>query len=456
MSNGGATPAPEAIPVGWVKATLGEICLPVATTRPDERPNEEFVYIDISSIDRASKAIASPQRLLGRDAPSRARQVVRAGDVLVSTVRPNLRAIARVPEELDGQIASTGFCVLRPADHVLTDFLFYVVREESLQRRIQMKARGVSYPAVRPDDILGESVLLPPEREQLRLVALLERQLARVSAGSRGLLEGDALVGRYRAACRAAAFAGALTGRAAPPLRPLHEVAEIQSGLAKGKPKGADAEETRYISTANVQAGYLDLSEIKTLLATPAQRERHRLRAGDVLVLEGGDADKVGRGWLWEGEIDGILHQNHVFAVRPHADALLSRYLAHYINAPQARAYFLSSAKQTTNLASINKRQLKELPVPLPASAEQAAAVTALEERLAALAELERALAAGRAFAAALERAVITKAIAGELVDQDRYDEPATGLLEKIAKQREDESQPHPGAKKRRTVLRAS
>src|SRR5580700_9339079 len=97
----------------WLRPTIGELCETTTQRDPSMRPDEEFAYIDISSLDKDSKTIVRPSRLLGNDAPSRARKEIKAEDILVSTVRPNLNAVALVPPELDGQIASTGFCVLR-------------------------------------------------------------------------------------------------------------------------------------------------------------------------------------------------------------------------------------------------------------------------------------------------------------------------------------------------------
>jgi len=162
----------------------------------------------------------------------------------------------------------------------------------------------------------------------------------------------------------------------------LQEVAHIQSGLAKGRSGPEATLELPYIRTANVQAGWLDLAEMKTLFVTPQQSIKHRLEHEDVLILEGGDADKVGRGWIWESQVPDCLHQNHVFAVRTDPEVLSPRYLAYYVNSPAARRYFLACAKQTTNLASINRRQLSALPVPLPSLEAQLTAVSAVERYL--------------------------------------------------------------------------
>jgi type I restriction enzyme S subunit len=164
----------SSLPVGWTTATVRELCLPVETVRPELEPDAEFIYIDISAIDRDRAVIASPQRLLGADAPQRARQRVEAGDILMSTVRPNLRTIAVVPDDLTGQVASTGFCVIRPSPELAPRFLYYAILSEDFQRRVGVKARGVNYPAVRDDDVLDETIQLPPHAEQVRIVETVE------------------------------------------------------------------------------------------------------------------------------------------------------------------------------------------------------------------------------------------------------------------------------------------
>jgi type I restriction enzyme S subunit len=194
-------------------------------------------------------------------------------------------------------------------------------------------------------------------------------------------------------------------------LVPLSEVASIQSGITKGRPRAEQTEELPYIRTANVQAMRLDLDEVKTIAATGPQAARHRLQPGDVLILEGGDADKVGRGWIWESQIEDCLHQNHVFAVRTDRSRLLSRLLAYFVNAPQARAYFLSCAKQTTNLASINKRNLSELAVPAPSLREQERIIAVLDRQMADVAAARKHFAIAVARLADFRAAVLHGAI---------------------------------------------
>jgi type I restriction enzyme, S subunit len=254
----------------------------------------------------------------------------------------------------------------------------------------------------------------------------LPRHWAQVTLGEvatviRGVTyrKGDASTELAGAACLAAAFDGAWSSPTSGglPIVPLDDLAFVQSGIAKGRPSDDATHELPYIRTANVQAGYLDLAVIKTLAVTWKQREKYRLQDEDVLVLEGGDADKVGRGWIWEGQLAECLHQNHVFAVRT-GERLLAKYLAHFLNAPQARAYFLGCAKQTTNLASINKRQLKALPVPVPEVVQQAALVAMLDRQLAAARKQEAALSAHIEDATRLDAALLNQALNGGLVQQ--------------------------------------
>lgn len=152
----------------------------------------------------------------------------------------------------------------------------------------------------------------------------------------------------------------------------LDDIATVQTGLAvNGDSERVDPVQLPYLRVANVQDGHVDLSEVKRITVSRTQISRYSLRAGDVLMTEGGDFDKLGRGTVWNGEIDPCLHQNHVFAVRPDLSQVLSNFLAAYCESAVGKRYFLSCSKQTTNLASINSTQLKEMPIHLPPLEEQ-------------------------------------------------------------------------------------
>ncbi len=154
-------------------------------------------------------------------------------------------------------------------------------------------------------------------------------------------------------------------------IKELSEVATIQTGLAKGKNNLKNPVSLPYLRVANVQDGYFDLSEIKTIEVSSAEIERYRLKPNDVLLTEGGDFDKLGRGHIWRGQIDPCLHQNHIFVVRPNPQILKPEFLTALTASHYGRTYFLSCSKQTTNLASVNSTQLKQFPVLLPPIREQ-------------------------------------------------------------------------------------
>ena len=139
--------------------------------------------------------------------------------------------------------------------------------------------------------------------------------------------------------------------------------------MTLGKAVGADAVELPYLRVANVQVGYVDLSEVKTVEVERDAVVRHSLCAGDVLMTEGGDLDKLGRGALWFGSVDPCLHQNHVFAVRCRP-TLDSRWLVYVLDAPDARQYFIRTAEKTTNLASTNSTVVGGLPIRVPCSGD--------------------------------------------------------------------------------------
>ncbi|MFI6639634.1 restriction endonuclease subunit S [Streptomyces sp. NPDC050504] len=151
----------------------------------------------------------------------------------------------------------------------------------------------------------------------------------------------------------------------------LSNIARVSGGVTLGRdiPAGA-AISLPYLRVANVQDGHIDCTDMKSTQVLSSEVERYRVKKGDLLLTEGGDIDKLGRGALWDGRIDPCLHQNHVFRVTCESP-LDPRFLERYTSSRPGRRYFLKVAKQTTNLASINSTQLKEMPIPCPPPATQ-------------------------------------------------------------------------------------
>lgn len=151
----------------------------------------------------------------------------------------------------------------------------------------------------------------------------------------------------------------------------LGEVATIQTGVAKNDGYLGKTIEIPYLRVANVQDGFLDLTEIKNIKIPIEKKDRFLLQKGDVIMTEGGDFDKLGRGTIWHGQINPCAHQNHLFAVRTDEKKLNPYYLSYLSASSYGRTYFRLSSKQSTNLASINSTQLSNFPIALPSIEEQ-------------------------------------------------------------------------------------
>jgi len=289
-------------------------------------------------------------------------------------------------------------------------------------------------------------ISVPPMDEQRRIVAKLDRLLARSKSAREELTRIPRLVERYKRAILTAAFRGELTsdwrkshpGNAAvflqrekmlclnnPELANLPPgwswiaagtLCAIKSGITLGKKRahGTKLIERPYLRVANVQRGWLNLAEIKTIAVTEKEAEALYLLPGDVLMNEGGDRDKLGRGWVWEGQIKQCIHQNHVFRLRPRIPELPPKYLSYYAN-EFGQNYFLREGKQTTNLASISMSKVSELPVPIAPAAEMARIVTLIEIGFTAIDKIATETDRAQDLLDRLDRAALGKAFGGEL-----------------------------------------
>ncbi len=150
------------------------------------------------------------------------------------------------------------------------------------------------------------------------------------------------------------------------PIVLLKDIAEVVYGLQISPARRPSLNAVPYLRVANVQRGRLDLSVVKQMEVSRQEAEKYALQFGDILLCEGNSAELVGRGAIWQGEIEVCLHQNHVLRVRLNQELALPEFILHYINSSAGQSYFRSKAKRTTNLASINSREVANMPVPLP------------------------------------------------------------------------------------------
>ena len=344
-----------------------------------------------------------------------------SGDVLFGKLRPYLAKVWVA--KFAGQ--STTECLVMKPVEVEPRFLGYVCLSRDFIDRVDASTFGSKMP--RADwDFVGNMPVPVPEVFQQRAIAdYLDRETARldalVAAKERML---DLLTEK-----RVALITNAVTRGLDPdvPLRdsgipwlgdiPVHWaltrlkfVGQVQTGLALGKAHPGPVVDYPYLRVANVQDGFLDLSEVKTVSIPVRETQSYLLRTGDVLMTEGGDADKLGRGCVWSGAIDPCLHQNHVFAVR--MEGVAPDWLALWMSGAHAKAYLESRSKQSTNLASISSSNLMEMPLTKPSDEEQTTVVGALDCRVRdidrACKEVERSMVILKERRAALIAAAVT------------------------------------------------
>ena len=261
-----------------------------------------------------------------------------------------------------------------PNDTVDISYLAYAMEYMNLSKYFS----GATIPHIYFKDYQKETLPLPPLDEQRCIAATLDKVTDLISKRRQQLDKLDELVkARF-----VEMFGDTVINPHELPSVCLSNFADIVSGITKGrKTSGEELFEVPYMAVSNVKSGYIDWTTVKTIEATKSEIEQYRLQSFDVLMTEGGDPDKLGRGAIIQNPPIDCIHQNHIFRVRVDSSRLLPQYLEEYLQHPKAKKYFLSCAKQTTGIASINMTQLRNLPVLLP-SLEQQKQFSAIVEQI--------------------------------------------------------------------------
>lgn len=447
------------LPQGWVEATLDNlthhdspICYGVL--KPGE-PNPGGVRM-VRVTDIRTNQLNEAELVTITDQLDREfhRSRITEGDVLIS-VQGTVGRIAVVPGSLTNANISRTIARIRPYGEVEPRWLWRALRAPDFQNASRDKTAGTTRDSLNIGTLRHLSIPVPPLAEQRRIVAKLDALTVRLARTRAELERVPLLVAKLRQTTLARAFAGDLSadwrareGSSMQDWRtcPLSDIADVQGGIQVGKkrPAGVTLVEVPYLRVANVQRGWLRLNEIKTLAVTAEERDRLLLEDGDILMNEGGDRDKLGRGWVWREEVPGCIHQNHVFRVRLKDQDFPPEFVSHYAN-EFGQAYFIDQGTQTTNLASISKRRVMALPVPVPPAAEAREIVRLITAAFARADRLEAEAARARALLDRLEAAILAKAFRGELVPQDPNDEPASVLLDRIRAERAAAPKPKRG-----------
>ena len=341
------------------------------------------------------------------------------GDVIFAKITPCMQngkhAIAK--GLIDGiAFGSTEFHVIKPGPKIAAEWIHYFVRQPSVLNGAELAFTGSAGQQRVPKDFLTElEIPLPPLEEQYTVLEAVNRQMAEVdkarAATEAQLDAAEKLVAAY--------LHEVFEGDDAKlwPVKPLDETADISSGVALGrKLVGKETRPVPYLRVANVKDGYLDLSEVKETPATAVEIKKLRLQAGDMLLTEGGDPDKLGRGTFWQEELPECIHQNHIFRVRFDLNHFLPEFVSAQIGSSYGKAYFLAHAKQTTGIATINKTVLSNFPLKVLPYSEQKHVVDALNERLTEAQRVVDTMRSQLEAVNALPAALLRQAFSGQLV----------------------------------------
>ena len=457
------------LPAGWADTTLGELVQPRGERAdPQALGNMPFV-----GMDQVEAGTAKLRRTRPVSELKSAVALFLKGDILYGRLRPHLNKVHHA--EFDGA-ASAEFIVIPPGEAIYQPYLAKTLQQPRFIRVATRRSTG-DRPRVKFDSLADVEILLPPLAEQRRIVAKVDSLLTRTRQAREELVRIPVLIDQYRRCVLTAAFSGQLAPDESGASRGLHDestrapgdiqnaipsgwsieqlgdIADVQAGLALGKKRKSREKlvDVPYIRVSNVQRGHLDLQDVRTLQATETEIERLALRPGDILMNEGGDRDKLGRGWVWRGSIDLCIHQNHVFRVRLADPDYPPRYVAYYTN-ELGRAYFSSAGTQTTNLASISKSRLSALPIPLAPRDQAVRIVQAIEGAFARIRTLERESQRAEKLLENFERTILNRGLEGKLIPQEPNDEPATIQLQRL---RDARTQPTGAPSRRRPKAHA-
>ncbi|SMX74892.1 restriction endonuclease subunit S [Brevibacterium antiquum] len=339
---------------------LGEVAsIARSTIKPDEI-HDDTKYVGLEHIEKSSGKLRPSAA--GDANLTSTKHRFSSSQILYGKLRPYLAKIA-VPD-FSG-VCSTDILPISPGNDVDRSYLYHFLTQPTTVADVAGKTTGANLPRIKPEALTTLILPLPPLDEQRRIAAILDKADAIRQKRRQAITHLDTLT-------QSIFDEMFLTGQSWK-TSTLDTMADIASGITKGrKTNGTALMQTPYLAVANVQDGYLDLTNVKQIDATAAEIERYKLLPGDLVLTEGGDPDKLGRGSVWDGEIESCIHQNHIFRVRLQPTSLFSpSFLSRYLSTTEAKKYFLKSAKQTTGIASINKTQLSKFPVPLVPIAEQ-------------------------------------------------------------------------------------
>jgi type I restriction enzyme S subunit len=303
------------------------------------------------------------------------------GDVLLNITGASIGRVCVVPDAICPANVNQHVCIIRCGDSLHPEYVAALLSIPKFQAFIWESQAGGTRQALTKQMIEDFEIPWVPIEKQRQIAARLKAQLAEVDkarqAAEAQLKDAQAL---YASILKETFIDG--TSKTWPKIE-LGEVGDVVAGFTLGrKTNGKETRSIHYLRVANVKDGHLDLSDVSSIEATEAEIDRLLLQPGDILLTEGGDPDKLGRGTFWNGELKECIHQNHIFRVRFPADSYLPEFIAAQISSTYGKDYFFAHAKKTTGIATINQKVLKGFLMLSPTIEIQKSVMNGLNRRL--------------------------------------------------------------------------
>ncbi|EKP0294303.1 TPA: restriction endonuclease subunit S [Aeromonas veronii] len=345
----------------WPMVKLADVCQVNPRLPKEYDETQDVSFLAMASVSEDGILLNQETRVLSET--KKGFTYFERGDVIVAKITPCFEnGKAAYLDSLQTQVGfgSTEFHVLRPNIKQLDGkYLFYLIWNRKFRFIAERIMSGSAGQKRVPASFLQNfEIPLPPLAEQKRIAAIMDKADAIRQKRQQAITLAD----QFLRSVFLDMFGDPVTNPKGWDEVVLKDIADIRSGVTKGKiVKEDDAITLPYMRVANVQDGYLDLSSIQEITVSKKDANKSTLQIGDILLTEGGDPDKLGRGHVWNGEIENCIHQNHIFSVRViDSNYVRPSFLSSVISSSRGKKYFLKVGKQTTGIATINKTVLSE------------------------------------------------------------------------------------------------